>query len=128
MMTLTGTAEDQQPGRQRETGPAKKKSHNASHSNCRASGGARMKAEPEERNVQRSLVEGMTNDQAADSRKFGRRWTRRGCFQTARLPTTVCKLALLVALRLADTFPPKRRRVPTILLGMKLKGLSLGLL
>ena len=30
VMALAGAAEDQQPGRQRETGPAKKKSHNAS--------------------------------------------------------------------------------------------------
>jgi hypothetical protein len=29
LMTLAGTAEDQQAGRQRETGSAKKKSHNA---------------------------------------------------------------------------------------------------
>jgi hypothetical protein len=28
-MLLAGTAEDQQPGSKRETGPAKKKSHNA---------------------------------------------------------------------------------------------------
>jgi len=30
LMALAGAAEDQQPGRQRETGPAEKKSHNAS--------------------------------------------------------------------------------------------------
>jgi hypothetical protein len=29
VMALAGTVEDQQPGRQRETGSAKKKSHNA---------------------------------------------------------------------------------------------------
>jgi hypothetical protein len=45
MMALAGAAKDQQPGRQRETGPAKKKSHNGSHSKRLDVEGARRKAE-----------------------------------------------------------------------------------
>ena len=44
MVALAGAAEDQQAGRQRETGSAKKKSHNASESKRRGLGGARRKA------------------------------------------------------------------------------------
>jgi hypothetical protein len=40
-MTLTGATEDQKPARQRETGSAKKKSHNASDSKHRGLEGAR---------------------------------------------------------------------------------------
>ena len=41
MMTLTGAVEDQKPARQRETGSAKKKSHNATDSKRRSLEGAR---------------------------------------------------------------------------------------
>src|ERR1700704_1318724 len=44
MVTLAGAPEDQPPGRQRETGSAKKKSHNASHSKRPVVEGARRKA------------------------------------------------------------------------------------
>jgi Na+-transporting methylmalonyl-CoA/oxaloacetate decarboxylase gamma subunit len=46
VMALAGAVEDQQTGRQRETGSAKEKSHNASHSKGRGLGGARRKAGP----------------------------------------------------------------------------------
>ena len=41
VMALAGAVEDQQTGRQRETGSAKEKSHNASHTKRRALAGAR---------------------------------------------------------------------------------------
>jgi hypothetical protein len=43
-MTLAGTTEDEEAGRQRETGSAKKKAHNASESKRRCLEGARRKA------------------------------------------------------------------------------------
>jgi len=44
VMALAGTAEDQKSGRQRETGSAEKKSHNASDSKRLGLAGARTKA------------------------------------------------------------------------------------
>lgn len=44
VMALAGTAEDQKSDRQRETGSAKKKSHNASDSKRLSLAGARRKA------------------------------------------------------------------------------------
>jgi hypothetical protein len=44
VMALARAAEDQQTCRQHETGPAKEKSHNASHSKRRGLDGARRKA------------------------------------------------------------------------------------
>jgi len=54
VMALTGAAEDQQTGRQHETGSAKKKSHNASESKRRGLDGARRKARGDGGNAQRS--------------------------------------------------------------------------
>src|SRR5436190_6396762 len=44
LMALAGAAENYQPGRHRETGSAKKRSHNASHSKHLVMAGARRKA------------------------------------------------------------------------------------
>ena len=44
VVALAGAAEDQKSGRDCETGSAKEKSHNASHSKGRGLGGARRKA------------------------------------------------------------------------------------
>jgi hypothetical protein len=48
VMALARAAEDQKPGRQREAGSAKKKSHNASDSKRLGLEGARTKARGEE--------------------------------------------------------------------------------
>jgi len=55
VMALAGAAEDHKPGRQRETGSAKKKSHNASDSKRLGLEGARTKARGVDRALRRAM-------------------------------------------------------------------------
>ena len=83
MMTLAGAAENQYAGGQRETGSAKKNSHNASDSKRRALEGARRKA-----------GEGRRQDAVVNPRRGA---LQGGRFRTARLLTALCKQPLLVS-------------------------------
>jgi hypothetical protein len=72
VMPLARAAEDEQTGRQRDTGPAKKKSHNASESKRPGSGGARGKLG----NVLRFRTE--EHHHATNCRVFLRRFSKTG--------------------------------------------------
>ena len=99
MMTLAGAAENQYAGGQRETGSAKKNSHNASDSKRRALEGARRKAGEERR-----------QDAAVNCRAPG------GAPYQGR------------ALSLPRAFSRRFVNRRSLFLGMKLKGLSVALL